>query len=142
MISGIGGLCVGAFGLLDGSAPLLLGAPTLLAAAVLCCAGLAVGGRRVRRTRYRPDPWRMPEWAVALSGALCAALLELSANLGGVGLDPSFSELRFPPLPVLPTIAILIAALPALAAPPPLRNPRRRSAPAAAEPGPRTELVT
>lgn len=134
MLSGLAGLCVGAYGLLDETAPRMLGAPALLTGAVVCCAGLALGGRRVTRTRYRPDPWRGPEWTVALCGAVCAALLYLSAGYGAAAVDPTFEPLRFPPLPVLPTIAILIAALPALAAPPPVRA-RPRTTAGAGPPG-------
>jgi energy-coupling factor transport system permease protein len=142
MLAGLAGLCVGAYGLLDGTAPRILGAPVLLAGAVVCCAGLSLGGRRVTRTRYRPDPWRGPEWAVALCGAASAAMLYASAGYSAAEVDPTFYPLRFPPLPALPTIAILIAAIPAVAAPPPIRS-RRRAAPpeAGAEPSTRTELV-
>jgi energy-coupling factor transport system permease protein len=140
MLTGLAGLCVGTYGLLDGTAPRILGAPALLAGAVVCCGGLALGGRRVMRTHYRPDPWRAPEWTVALSGAVCAALLSLSAGHSAAELDPTFYPLRFPPLPALPAIAILIAAIPAIAAPPPVRARRRPAAPEA-EPAARTELV-
>ncbi len=118
-LTGIGGLCVGAYGLLAGSVPRVFGTPMLLAGATACAAGLALGGRRVRRTRYRPDPWRSPEWAVALCGAACAALLYASVGGSAAALDPTFEPLRFPTLPVVPAIAILIAALPAVLAPPP-----------------------
>jgi energy-coupling factor transport system permease protein len=122
MIAGSAGLCVGVYGVLDASIPRILGLPMLLAGATISCAGLALGGRRVRRTRYRPDPWRAPEWAVALCGALCAAVLWLDAGSDAATVDPTFSPLHFPPLPALPAIAILIAALPAFAAPPPPRR--------------------
>jgi energy-coupling factor transport system permease protein len=125
MLAGLAGLSVGAYGLLDGTAPRVLGAPTLLAGAVVCCASLALGGRRVTRTRYRPDPWRAPEWTVAISGVVCAALLYVSAGYSAAEVDPTFYPLRFPPLPPLPVIAILIAAIPAFAAPPPIRSRRR-----------------
>ncbi|HEY3773040.1 MAG TPA: energy-coupling factor transporter transmembrane component T [Solirubrobacteraceae bacterium] len=143
MLAGLAGLCVGAYGLLDGTAPRVLGAPVLLAGAVVCCAGLALGGRRVTRTRYRPDPWSGPEWTVALCGVASAAMLYVSAGYSAAAVDPTFYPLRFPPLPALPTIAILIAAIPAVAAPPPIRTRRRATAPdGGAEPSPRTELVT
>jgi energy-coupling factor transport system permease protein len=142
MLTGLAGLCVGAYGLLDGTAPRVLGAPVLLAGALVSCAGLAIGGRRVRRTRYRPDPWSAPEWTVALCGVVCAALLYLSAGDSAAEVDPTFYPLRFPPLPLLPVIAILVAAVPAFAAPPPIRSRRRPNAPeASAEPAARTELV-
>jgi energy-coupling factor transport system permease protein len=142
MLTGLAGLCVGAYGLLDGTAPRVLGAPALLGGAVVCCGGLALGGRRVTRTRYRPDPWRAPEWAVALSGVASAALLYVSAGYSAAAVDPTFYPLRFPPLPVLPVIAILIAAIPAFAAPPPIRSRHRATAAeAGAEPATRPELV-
>jgi energy-coupling factor transport system permease protein len=122
MLGGMAGLCVGAYGLLDGTAPRVLGAPALLAGAVVCCAGLALGGRRVTRTRYRPDPWRAPEWIVALCGALSAVLLYVSAGSSASAVAWTFEPLRFPPLPALPALAILIAAVPAFAAPPPIRR--------------------
>jgi energy-coupling factor transport system permease protein len=142
LLTGLAGLCVGAYGLLDGTAPRVLGAPALLAGAAACCAALGLGGRRVTRSRYRPDPWRLPEWTVALCGAVCAALLYVSAGSSAAAVDPTLEPLRFPPLPALPTVAILIAALPALAAPPPVRVRRHTTAPGPpAEPGTPTELV-
>ena len=61
MLAGMLGLCAGVYGLLDAHrARRLLGLPALLGGALLCCAGLALGGRRVSRTSYRPDPWRLP----------------------------------------------------------------------------------
>jgi energy-coupling factor transport system permease protein len=123
MITGLGGLCVGVYGLLAGSAPRLLGTPALAAGAVVCCAGLALGGRRVTRTRYRPDPWSWPEWTVAACGVACAILLYASTGTDANQIAPSFYPLRFPPLPLLPTVAVLTAAIPAFAAPPPRRRP-------------------
>ena len=67
------GLCVGVYGLLDGTAPALpRHCRPCSSVPALCCAGLALGGRRVTRTSYRPDPWRAPEWVVAGCGVLSA----------------------------------------------------------------------
>jgi energy-coupling factor transport system permease protein len=119
LLAGMVGLAAGAYGLLDTTTPELLGMPTLLVGATLCCAGLGLGGRRIATTRYRPDPWRAPEWLVAGSGVLAAGIL-VGASAAGVGaLAPSFSPLAWPSLPLLPAVAIVFAALPALAAPPP-----------------------
>jgi energy-coupling factor transport system permease protein len=124
MVAGMLGLCVGAYGLLDGTAPRFLGAPALAVGLVVCCAGLTLGGRRVTRTQYRPDPWRAPEWAVSACGVASAVLLYLGTGYSAADLNPSFYPLHFPPLPAAPVIAILIAAIPAFAAPPPPRSPR------------------
>jgi len=118
------GLCAGAYGLLDRTAPRYLGLPAILAGAALCCAGLMLGGRRVTRSQYRPDPWRAPEWIVAGCGITTAVLFYASARYSGADLNPSFSPLHFPALPIVPTIAVLVAAIPGFAAPPP-RHPHR-----------------
>lgn len=119
LLAGMAGLCAGAYGLLDRSTPQALGMPTMLAGGALCCIGLGLGGRWVTTTRYRPDPWVTPEWIVAGCGLLAAGVLIAAAAAGVSGIAPSFSPLAWPSLPLLPTMAILIAAIPAFAAPPP-----------------------
>jgi energy-coupling factor transport system permease protein len=121
MLAGMGGLCVGAYGLLGGAAPGLPSVPALLGGTALCCAGLALGGRRVRRSRYRPDPWKTPEWLVAAVGVIPAVVLVAGTGATAVGLNPPIDQLSWPSLPVLPAAAILIAAIAAIAAPPPDR---------------------
>jgi energy-coupling factor transport system permease protein len=119
LMTGMAGLCAGAYGLLDRTTPALLGFPTMLVGGTLCCVGLGLGGRMVTSTRYRPDPWRAPEWFVGGSGLLAAGAL-IGASMAGVReLSPSFAPLTWPSLPLLPTLAILLAALPAFVAPPP-----------------------
>jgi energy-coupling factor transport system permease protein len=84
---------------------------------VVSAAGLHVGGRRTARTRYRPDPWALPEWLVAGSGAVAAA-----AVFVGVRLSPAdfflASPTQVPPVPLLACAGILVALLPAVVAPP------------------------
>jgi energy-coupling factor transport system permease protein len=136
LIAGLLGLCAGAYGLLDGSAPSLLGLPSLAVGAVLCVAGLVLGSRRVTRTTYRPDPWRWPEWVVAGCGALTAVVFFLTSSYDPLNLTPAVSPLAWPTLPVVPTLAVLLAALPAVVAPPPVRSTRtsRPASPALREP--------
>jgi energy-coupling factor transport system permease protein len=139
MLAGMCGLCAGVYGLVDGSTPELLGLPALVAGSVLCGIGLAVGGRQVRRTRYRPDPWKLPEWVVVACGMVPAVVLVAGAGIPG--LSPSTDPLVWPTLPVLPALAILVAAIPAVAAPPPLRPaeaPDRHRAAATVGGGPHT----
>jgi energy-coupling factor transport system permease protein len=119
MIGGMLGLAAGIYGLLDGTAPRFLGLPAILVGGVLCCAGLALGGRRVTRSHYRPDPWLLPEWVVAGCGVVSAVLLYASTSYSAVQLNPTFYPLRFPPLPLLPALAILLALVAGFAAPPP-----------------------
>ncbi|HZM55218.1 MAG TPA: energy-coupling factor transporter transmembrane component T [Acidimicrobiales bacterium] len=108
---------VGVYGVLDtGSLP-AGGIPFLAVGAVLIGAGMAVGGRRTNRTRYRPDVWRIAEWVVGASGAAALSSMIAAAVLGVPGLQLQVYPLEFPPLPLLPAAGILIGLLPALVAP-------------------------
>ncbi|WP_086695977.1 energy-coupling factor transporter transmembrane component T [Streptomyces recifensis] len=119
MLLGMSGMCAGAYGLLDATAPALLGLPAMAAGAVLCVAGLRLGGRRVTRTTYRPDPWNLPEWAVAGSGVLSALLLFSNLGYDPAQLNPTYYPLTWPGLPLGPTAAILLAGTAGYLAPPP-----------------------
>jgi energy-coupling factor transport system permease protein len=133
MLGGLAGLCLGAYGLLGSTEPGGLGVGGFGAGAGLCVAGLVLGGRRVSRSRYRPDPWRWPEWAVTGCGLACAVVLSLNLGAGQAALNPPVYPLHWPPLPVLPAVAILVAGLAAVLSPPPpvLAAPAGEPAPAA-----------
>ncbi|MEU6311510.1 energy-coupling factor transporter transmembrane component T [Streptomyces sp. NPDC047014] len=133
MLLGMCGLCAGAYGLLDATAPKLLGLPALGVGALLCFAGLRLGGRRVTRTTYRPDPWRFAEWAVAGCGVLSAVLLFANVGFNAAELNPSIYPLSWPTLPPVPAAAVLLAGAAGFLAPPPA-PPARPAVPA-----PRTE---
>jgi energy-coupling factor transport system permease protein len=122
MLAGMAGLCFGAYGLLGTSVPRALGTGGFAAGAALCIAGLALGGRRVSRSRYRPDPWRWPEWTVVGCGLASAVVLCVSVGYNPAALNPGMYPLQWPSLPLLPAAAILVAGLAALAAPPPPRT--------------------
>jgi energy-coupling factor transport system permease protein len=133
MLLGMCGLCAGAYGLLDPTAPTVLGLPAMGTGALLCVAGLRLGGRRVTRTTYRPDPWRAAEWAVASCGVLSAAVLFGNTGFDPAELNPVLYPLNWPELPTLPTAAILIAGAAGLLAPPP-PTPPAGTPPTAARP--------
>ncbi|WP_406141787.1 energy-coupling factor transporter transmembrane protein EcfT [Streptomyces anulatus] len=118
MLLGMCGLCAGACGLLDATAPKLLGLPALAVGSALCLAGLRLGGRRVTRTTYRPDPWRFAEWAVASCGVLSAVLLFVDVGYNPAELNPSIYPLSWPTLPLVPAAAILLAGAAGFLAPP------------------------
>jgi energy-coupling factor transport system permease protein len=139
----VGGLllvAVGVYGVIDGGSLFGLGLPVLAVAAVLCGVGLAVGGRRTARSRYRPDPWRQPEWIVAGSGLVALVAMSVAGALDVPGLTISFSPLAFPSIPLLAVVGILIALAPAIAAPNPIASPPTpaHSAPETTEPRTRT----
>ncbi|GAA5034399.1 energy-coupling factor transporter transmembrane component T [Actinopolymorpha pittospori] len=122
VIGGLVGVCAGTYGLLDASGGPLFGLPVLVAGALAAVAGLALGGRRAIRTKYRPDPWALPEWLVAASGAAVAAAFVWSASTGVDGLVVPTVPLGVPTLPLLPAGGVLVALLPAWLAPPPPRS--------------------
>ncbi|MFE0684402.1 energy-coupling factor transporter transmembrane component T [Streptomyces sp. NPDC058961] len=129
LLLGMCGLCSGAYGLLDATAPKPLGLPSMAAGALLCVAGLRLGGRRVTRTSYRPDPWRFEEWAVAGCGVLSAVLLFADVGFNAAELNPSIYPLSWPTLPLVPTAAILLAGAAGFLAPPPLPTQAVRANP-------------
>jgi len=94
----------------------------------------ATRDRVLRDTRYRPDPWRWPEWLVTASGLTSAVVLNLNLGYDPAALNPGFHPLHWPTLPVLPAIAILAAALAAVAAPPPELPAPQSEPPAPATP--------
>ncbi|MGH9018875.1 MAG: energy-coupling factor transporter transmembrane component T [Acidimicrobiales bacterium] len=147
LIVGMGGLCVGVYGLLDGSAARSTAVPGLAGGGALCAFGLFLGGRRVQRSRYRPDPWAAAEWMVAACGVVPAAVMVAGLGVGLTGLDPSTDPLVWPGLPLVPALAIMVGALAAVAAPPPRRVARptvvddEDAAPAAAVVGPRRPMA-
>ena len=133
----MGGLllvAVGIYGVIDSGSLFGLGLPVMAVAAVMIGTGLTVGGRRSARSRYRPDPWRTPEWLVAGSGLVALVAMVIGHVLDVPGLTVSFSPLAFPSIPWLPVAGILVAAVPAMAAPRPVsssKRPRIEAVPAA-----------
>lgn len=117
VLAGMIGVAVGVYGVLDGTST-WLGVPMLAAGLVVAGSGFVLGGRRVRRTAYRPDLWRLPETLVVLCGVGACALLFAA---GPAGMYPT--GLEWPSLPVLPVLSVLIGALPAWLAPRPVPLP-------------------
>ena len=117
VFGGLLGTCVGIYGLLDGTAAVWLGMPMLLIGMAVAGVGLHVGGRRSGRTRYRPDPWALPEWLVAGSGVVAAAAVFVDVHLSPADFFLA-SVTDVPPVPLLACAGILVALLPAVVAPP------------------------
>ena len=142
MLAGLLGVCVGTYALLDqtGAVAGPVGQGLLLGGVALAAAGLVSAGRRVERTRYRPDRWRWPEIVVALSGVAVACCGYVLANGLAYGeetmvLGQAIREhvlvepqlvVAYPDLAVVPTVTLLALLGPLLglvasvAAPPPL----------------------
>lgn len=126
VVGGLLGICAGLYGLLGGAAGSRLGGLVMFGAgSVVAAGGLAIGGRQVHRTRYRPDPWRTPEWAVVASGAACVAAVLAVGWVDPAQLVPSLAPLGWPALPIVPALGVLAAAAPAVLAPAVATPPRR-----------------
>jgi energy-coupling factor transport system permease protein len=131
VVAGMIGVCLGLYGLLGGTSDSWLGLPSLLVGLLLVGAAMLLGGRRTGRTRYRPDPWAVPELLVVACGIVPAA-----AMFWQVHTDPALlvmaSPTDIPPVPVVACLGILVGMLPAVLAPP-LPRPMMDASPAREE---------
>ena len=118
VLGGLLGVCIGLYGLLSADTSAIAGAPILLVGIAASIIGMWLGGRRSIRTRYRADPWRLPEWIVCLSGIGAAVGVIAAGIINPASITISVVPLLWPALPLAALIGILIGALPAIAAPP------------------------
>jgi energy-coupling factor transport system permease protein len=117
VLLGLLGILLGVYALLTDSLAFPLAALALAIGLLLAVGAMTVGRQRVTRTRYRPDPWALPEWLVVAAGAVAAGAMVFAAVRGVDGLVLP-GPLVVPPVPVLPVIGVLIGLAPAVAAPP------------------------
>lgn len=117
MLTGLGALCVGAYAYLDGTAPRLLAGPVLVLGVLLAAAALWSAGRRVQRTRYRPDRWRRPEVLTALCGVVVAVGVDRAFDLDPYVVVPDLE--RWPTIGIPLVLVLLVGVLPAFLTPPP-----------------------
>jgi energy-coupling factor transport system permease protein len=132
LLVGLVGICVGVYALLDASTPGALGLPLLVLGVAAAVLGMLLAGRRSIRTRYRPDPWALPEWLVSLSGLVPATVLVAVSVLDPVVLVGQVAPPAWPTLPLVPAAAIALAALAGVVSPrPPGLLPVREDRPTA-----------
>jgi energy-coupling factor transport system permease protein len=110
-------LAVGVYALVDGVDGGWLTWVIVLTGLIAAIAGLRIAGRRSIRTRYRPDPWALPEWCTLLAGWIPALAFEAVALEDPSTLAGLTSPLDWPAMPVIPALCILIAALPGIVTP-------------------------
>ncbi|UMG93133.1 energy-coupling factor transporter transmembrane component T [Nocardioides sp. TF02-7] len=118
MIAGLLGICVGVYAFLDSTAPRVLAWPMLALGAATALGGFVVAGRRVQRSRYRPQSWRAAEVLVALSGAAVGAGLWAVQHWEPLVAHPGV--LAVPTLSAAAVAAVLVGVVPVWAAPPPV----------------------
>lgn len=117
VLGGMLGTCLGLYALLDGSSTSAAGLPLLVLGMLGAAIGLVRGGRRNTRTRYRPDPWRGPEWATSGSGAAAALGSFVALALTPLAMNPSVTPLQWPLVPWAAVLGVLLAVLPAWVTP-------------------------
>jgi energy-coupling factor transport system permease protein len=112
VLLGLGGAIVGTYRIISTDTHALGIALLCGGVGLAVCAGF-VAGRRVHRTRYRPDPWRGPEWLVVGCAAVVAVTYTLTVH------DPVTTGVPYawPTLRIAPFLATLVAALPAVLTP-------------------------
>lgn len=120
LVSGLAGISVGAYALLDSTTPRFLAMPLLVSAALVGAGGIALSGRGVRRSSYRPDHWRAAELLVVASGATAGVLMYAASSVDPASVYPSLQPLTWPQVTLLPMLGIALAVLPAVATPLPL----------------------
>jgi energy-coupling factor transport system permease protein len=112
------GICVGTYAWLDPTAPRVLALPMLVAGVLVAVVGLRSAGRRVERTRYRPDPWRAGEVLTVGVGIAVAVLgwyvghTQVVVAYPGVDVAPYLSPLALL-VGVLGTIPAVATPVPA-----------------------------
>jgi energy-coupling factor transport system permease protein len=113
VLLGLGGALVGTYQVIGGSRQHVLGLALLLGGPALALTGGLLAGRHAGRTRYRPDPWRWPEWLVTACGAVVVIVYQVQVHDATTAAVP----VAWPTLPVAPFLATLVAVLPALMTP-------------------------
>ena len=92
--------------------------PLLVLGLLISGAGLQRAARQVRRTAYRPDPWRGPEWLTVASGVLTVVVFLVARQVDPGALALQLSPLAWPSLSPLVLVGLLVAAAPAVLTPP------------------------
>lgn len=113
VLGGLVGMCLGLYGLLDGSGASAVAGPLLVIGVAAAAVGFIRGGRRNIRSTYRPDPWLAPEWLTATVGVIAAVAAIATSWRNPAAMNPSVTPLAWPMTPLLPALGVLLAALPA-----------------------------
>lgn len=124
--------CLGVYGTLQGrddqtGAPWWTSAPVLVLGLFACVAGVVLMGRATKRTRYRPDPWGLLEWAVSAGGVLTLLAVRQVLHDNPLAQVTSIDPLTMPQVPFVLPLCVIPALLPAFFTPVPVRARRQVS---------------
>jgi energy-coupling factor transport system permease protein len=118
IVAGLVAVSIAVYEMLDATSPTLVGLPLLVLGTATACGAVLFGGREATRTKYRPDPWRAPEWIVVASGAAALIGVLLAGRLDAGSLQTTTYPLVVPQLPWPAMVGILLALIPAWATAP------------------------
>src|SRR5699024_4289042 len=85
MLAGLLGICMGVYISVDATAPVTVTVPVRLIGCAAAGAGFRLAGRRVERSRYRADAWRLAEAVTGISGLAPAALMIAGGAVASTG---------------------------------------------------------
>jgi len=136
VLTGLLAVSSAVYGLLDTGSPAIVGVPLLLAGSVVAAGSVLLGGRGIVRSKYRPDPWRGPEWLTVCAGAAALVGAILAGRIYPGSLHTGTYPIATPQLPWPALVGIVIALTPAWLSP---RPNAEIAAPAASSTG--RELV-
>lgn len=111
-------LIIGTYGLIAAQTSAYIGAPLIAFGIIAGGIGLYVSGKNSVRTRYRPDPWRTPEWLIAASGVLAGFVFSAADWTSAQALHPPTIPPQWPTVPWFAWFVFALALVPVLAAPP------------------------
>jgi energy-coupling factor transport system permease protein len=118
LVVGLIAACIGTYGLVAATAPMLLSAPMLILGVGVSVFAITRSAQSAVRTRYRPDPWWLSEWLVAISGIFITGAFIISMWMSPLAMETQVDPAVWPALPLLPLIGLICAVTPALTAPP------------------------
>ncbi|MDD2817607.1 MAG: energy-coupling factor transporter transmembrane component T [Candidatus Nanopelagicales bacterium] len=118
LVVGLIAACIGTYGLVAATSPMVLSAPMLIAGVVVSLVAITRSAQSAVRTRYRPDPWWTPEWLVTIAGISVAMCFIIGIWIAPGAMETSIDPAAWPELPLIPLAGLLIAVTPALTAPP------------------------
>jgi energy-coupling factor transport system permease protein len=125
LLLGSVGVLAGVYGLLDVATPTGVSVTLAVGGLVLASVSGLHRSRLDRRTRYRRDPWRIPETLTVISGLGTAGAAIVADLTGSLPLHVQLVPLQMPGLPVLAVPVLLLAALPGWVTPTPPSAARR-----------------
>lgn len=120
VVVGLIGVAVGAYAVLDVGSPGALGLPVLTLGSLLLAVGMVVSGRRVERSRYRPDRWLAAEWLVVALGVAAPVGVAVAAAMDPASVGWTLSPLSWPAVPAVAVMGIAASLVAGILTPPPV----------------------